>query len=1069
MSFTNLHNHSDASIADGLFSPKKWCEALKEKGFKAHALTDHGVMTNLLPFYKAAKDVGIIPIMGVEAYFVDDPLDKTPTNRKSSHLVLLAKNHEGYRNLCKLSYLSFTDGFYYRNRIGLEWLKAHKEGLVCLSACQGGVLANEVWRKKKGEPGIGLKERYAQFREIFADDFYVEFQPHSTINTEEDGTTFDSQAMINEALFELRNEIGFKPIVTNDCHYILREHAIIQKTLKEMQWRRASDTSAESKTVTKDYSCDSLWLKKENELIDSFSAKHGYLPKKLLMDGVENTEEVLEKCSRFEFPKSRYLPTFVPPTKKPVSSKKFFLALAKKLLLEFLADGDLHASKKEYVERFKKEYAVISKYDLEDYFLIVWDLIRFARSKGIYSGLGRGSAAGCLISYLMGIVKIDPLEHNLIFERFLNENRCETGELPDIDLDFESDRRTEIKQYIFDKYGATHVCEIGTYGRMKLKTSIIDFGKAFEVGTDKELHAITTKLDLDKEDAQSLIAACEADEELMRLCEENPEFAFTVDEINGQIKSQGVHPAGLLICSENISELLPLKTAKSAKSGERVLTTQPEDKHVIAQGFMKMDILGLKEYDVIKYVLENAPGCTLTPKNYVEEIMAMERATPDEKVWKMFQEGKSDAVFQFSSSGMKELLQMIVPTHVNDLIAANALYRPGCLENGWHIQYCKRKHGEEEVVYAHEDVEVSLKDTYGVIVFQEQFMDVMHRLGGIPLVEADIIRSALGKKDKVKLGKFKAKFVDGASKKIKKKQAEALWDQIEKASGYSFNKSHSAVYSVLAYISQYLKVNFPTYFWAAQIDWDIRKNKLEEMLVNKRAAKEMGVEFIPPHINKSKIKITADVSGVVWSLTSIKGLGEKAAVEIVAQQPYADFDDFYGKVNKTKVKYNNIQALITAGALDDFGDRRELLNILCEMHNKRSKGAKKRKVSWSDEDLMMAFYKSMGFFEKKIKTVRSFDSCVMTEQDIREMGEGDLIAVGGMISNVKVITTKKGDKMAFVTLTDLDEEIEVTAFSKSYERFKDILKEGKVVQLHGVKSCYKEKQNLLELQRVEEK
>ena len=1031
MSFVNLHAHTEASIADGLFGPKKWVEGLKMQGYKAHAVTDHGVMTNLLPFYKLMKEEKMTPIMGCEFYFVDDPTDKTAANRKSSHIILLAKDYDGFRNMLKLSKLSFTEGFYFKNRIGLEWLKKYGEGLVCLTACQGGVLAKEVWNEVKGRAGVGLEKRFDELHDIFNGDLYVEFQGHVTKSKDDILGEYDSQAMINKALYDrLKDKVGFKPIITNDCHYILKEHAPIQGLIKNISWKSENTAAGESSTVTQNHSCDSLWLKKPIDVFKSFNEDHDYLPKPFVVNGMLNTQEVLDKCSGFTMPTGkRYLPTF----RAKLNSADVFKKLTFKMLKDFLkANPELKpAGRKAYIDRFKKEYEVITKYGLEDYFSIVWDLIRFANSRRIYTGIGRGSAAGCFISYLLGIVKIDPLKYNLLFERFLNEHRCEGGEMPDIDLDFESNHRNEIKAYIYRTYGEDKVCEIGTYGRMKLRTSLIDFGKAMGVANQKELLAITTKIDLEKEDADSLEKAAEADPRLMKLLEDNHEYAFAVEEIIGQIKSQGVHPAGVVICSEAISDITPVKTQKNNKEGkERILTTQAKDEHIIAQGLMKVDILGLKEYDVIRYVIENAPGVPFERDNYVQEIM---KKKDDPKVWKMFQEGRTEGVFQFASDGMKGLLIEMKPTVINDLIAANALYRPGCLDNGWHLDYCRRKNGEEAVEFVHPDMEKALGETYGVLVYQEQFMEAIHLLGGISLVESDTIRSALGKKDKKKLEKFRERFVKGATGKIGEDKSNEFWEQIEKAAGYTFNKSHSAAYSELAFISQYLKTYWPAYFWAAQLEWDTLKNKADDMLIDRRAASDMGVEYLLPDINLSKRQFQVHHGRVVWSLSGVTKVGPKAAAEIELKQPYASFEDFHKRVNKSRVKYDVIQNLIFAGAFDHFGDRRDILRQLCHL----TKG--KKYASLSEEQMMLKFHAAVGFFEQKLKTVKpGFSSKCITEKELHDVEAGGEVKVGGMITDVRVIKTKKGDAMAFVTLMDLDEIIDVTVFPQAFGAFKHL-------------------------------
>jgi len=1002
-------------------------------------------MTSLLPFYHLMKDEGMIPIMGCEFYYVNDPLLKSKENRKANHLILIAKNYDGFQNLLKLSKLSFTEGFYFRPRIGLEWITKYSEGLICLSACQGGVLSAEVFREISAGLSGRLETKFDAFSKIFGEDFYVEFQGHSQ----------DGQATVNRAFYDrLRSRTGFQHVITNDCHYIDKEHSKIQSAIKDMAYGKSE--SGQSYT-----SCDSLWLKTPKEMWETFRRNHEYLPPKFVVEGMSRTEEILDKVSGFELPKNKkYLPIF----RKKYDSLSIFRAITSKALKDFLSTKKLKAPKAEYITRFKKEYGVITKNHLEDYFLIVWDIVRFAKSKNIYTGLGRGSAAGCLISYLLGIVRIDPLQYDLIFERFLNEHRCRDGELPDIDLDFESDRRGEIKDYIFKTYGRDKVCEIGTYGRMKLKTSIIDFGKSMGIASHKELLEITTKLDLDKDDTDSLEVAVNESPKLKSYMTANLDYAYAVEEIIGQIKSQSIHPAGMVICSDPIDSITPIKTQKNKESDERVITTQAEDKYIIRQGLMKMDILGLKEYDIIKFVL-SAPAFAsggYGVNDYVEKIMGLEEDSPNKKVWGMFQAGRSDGVFQFSSDGMKDLLKMMQPDCINDLIAANALYRPGCLENNWHIQYCDRKHGREKVEYVHKDLEKALSSTYGTCVFQEQFMSIIHLLGNINLVESDIIRSALGKKDKKKLKKFRSRFIKGASLKIGVSEAEGVWGQIEKASNYSFNRSHSAAYSVLAYISQFLKVTAPDYFWAAHLEWDTRKNRQEETAKHKKAAAEMGVSFNLPDINKSKASFYVGGDGPVWSFRGVKGIGEKCSAEIEQNQPYKNFDDFYKRVNKRKTKFNNIESLIYAGAFDEMGDRREMI---------RSLYSKKKKVeapSLTDEHMMMGFYEAMGFFEQKIKTIRRELLGCITQGALEKKKEGTPVSIGGMLLDVRRIKTKSGDPMGFGILVDLDERIELTFFPAIWAKYRSVIADGKIVKIEGLKSGWGGKSNLVEVENIEE-
>lgn len=1044
--FVNLHAHSEYSIADGLFGVKEWAKVLKDRGYKAHALTDHGTLAGVIPFYKAMKDEGLIPIVGCEFYFTEDPSQKEPETRKSRHLILLAKNYDGFKNLLELSRLSYLEGFYYKPRIGIEWLKKFREGLVCLSACQGGVLSAEIWEPKEKERlsfQIGLERRFQQFVDIFQQDFYVEFQGHE-----------GDQARFNQGFYNrLKHLKGFQPVITNDCHYINQEHALAQSVLKEVSYGYSG--AGESFTNSNKIKCDSLWLKKPHEIFEAFRKHHEYLPEKFVYTAMAQTAAVFEKCKDFSLPEGkRHLPKF----KQDTNSKEFFKKLVVQKLKEFFDAGFLKASKADYIQRFEKEYAVISKYCLEDYFLIVWDLIRFASSRGIFSGLGRGSAAGSFICYLLKITKIDPLEYKLLFERFLNENRCSVGELPDIDLDFESERRGEIKKYIFETYGVEKVTEIGTYGRRKFKTCLIDFAKAMKIATHQQILKITTSIDSD-----DFKEAIKSNPDLERLLVENQNFAFVVSSTMNQVKSQSIHPAGLVICSEPVHTITPIKTQKTTNDeGEEIqaIVTQAEDKYVISQGLMKLDILGLKEYDIIRFVLERS-NSPLTVDDYVQGVLEQEKKLPNEKVWQFFQEGKTQGVFQFESDGMRALLRQMIPTTINDLIAANALFRPGCLKNGWHIQYCNRKNKIEKVEYIHPDLEAATGDTYGTCVYQEQFMEIIHRLGGVSLVDSDNIRSALGKKDAVKLAKFKSQFVDGASVKLKSRAAaEGVWDQIEKASSYAFNKSHSAAYSVLAYISQFLKVNYPAYFWAAQFEWDARKNNHDDLALHRRAAFEQGVGFVLPRLNLSKDYFDVDKNGrIVWGLIGIKGIAKKTAKEITAAYPCRGFDDFFFKVNKSKVRINHIESLIYAGFFDEFEDRKDLIQRLYAL--------RKKPIPDIDENSLLAkFRDSMGFFEQKIKVVKGMDSA-LTEQELSKRPPLDQVSVGGMISYVKQIKTKNGDPMAFASLVDLDEEIDLTFFFDQWMKYKNEAKVGQFIHVEGTKSNFGNRENSVEVKKIQ--
>jgi len=1070
--FAHLHCHSAYSISDGLFAPKIWVKAIKERGLKAQALTDHGTMAGLLPFYYAMKEEKLTPLMGCEFYFADRPTERGEANRSSAHIILIAKDYDGWQNLLKLSSLSYADGFYYKPRIGIEWMRQHSHGLICLTACLGGVLSREVWRERDEKVCMGVADRFKQLSAIYGSDLYVEFQGHAS----------DDQSFVHRAFLKRLAPLpGFQAVVTNDCHYIDKAHANVQTLVKASAFRNAE--AAASYT-----SFDSLWLKKSGDVLDGFTQNHEYLSRRFVVDAMLKTEEIVEKCKGFEIPKRRYLPTF--HTGDGTTSAQLFKELTTTALAAWLRDDEFalrYATKEEYVERFKKEYRVIMKHKLHDYYLIVWDIIQFAKRQKIYTGIGRGSSAGSLIAFLLDITKLNPLQYKLLFERFVNDNRAENGELPDMDLDFESARRGEVKQYVFDRYGTDRVCEIGTYGRMMLKTAIVDFGKQFGFN-QRDLLNITTTLGLDKTDAQNLDAAMEASPRLKTMMEDNEEYQFAVRSVNGQLKTQSIHPAGVLISSEPLAAVTPLKTQKTSKvavkkkKGEepdRVIVTQAEDKYVIAQGLVKMDLLGLKEYDIFKYVVEHAPT-GMTVDNYIDEIHFKELRHPDAAVWEMFKTGRTEAVFQFGSDGMKQLLIDMKADNLADIIAAVALYRPGCLANNWHTRYYSRKHGEEEVDYPHALVEATLGDTFGVPVYQEQFMEIFHLLGGISLVDADLIRSALGKKDEAKLAKFRERFVAGATEHVGAEKAAEIWDQLKQAAGYTFNRSHSAVYGFVAYISQYFKVHHAPWYWAAVIQWNAWK-----LLVNKRAAAAMGVHPRLPDVNLSGVgfvvrqversakrsaesdftgEVSEPVYQPVWSLTGIKGIGKKTAEAIVECQPFASIEDFYQRVNGSKVKFPNILSLIYAGAFDSLGDRCDMIRWLYSQ--KRLKG--KKLPSLTPQALLVEYHRAVGFFEQRLRNVfPEISPHCFSEREVIDTCAGEAVLIAGMVSEVRAIKTRKGDMMGRVVLVDADERLDVTFFPDQWKKYRTMLREGAVLQVAGFKSDYGGRQNQVEAEEAE--
>ncbi|MFO7444902.1 MAG: DNA polymerase III subunit alpha, partial [Ignavibacteriaceae bacterium] len=781
--FIHLHNHTHYSLQDGACTVDDLVNAAKKHGMQSVALTDHGVMYGIAEFYKKCKKEGIKPIVGMEAYVVsegsrfDRGKDDDPSGKKRkkhyNHLILLAKNKEGYKNLSKLSTLGHTEGFYYKPRIDLELLRKYNEGLVCTSACAGGVVSVHLVNNNYDK----AKEAAKTYKEIFGDDFYLEIQDHN----------MDIDKPILEGMPKLAKELDIKLVATNDCHYIEQDHALAHNILLLLSDKNGTDYRQLR------YGTDQVYFKSADEMKKLFKNYKG---------AIENTLEIDEKIN-FEMKTGEYFfPKFpIPPDSPAKTLDDYFELLAREGL-----ERKFNNITPEVKERFDFEISVIKQMGFSGYFLIVQDFINSAKKMNIPVGPGRGSAAGSLVAYCTGITNIDPLKYNLLFERFLNPAR---KSMPDIDVDFADDKRGEVIDYVRQKYGNNCVSQIITFNRLSSKAVIRDVARVLKIPiptVNKITKFIPSKFGKVYTIEQAL--------------KEVPELKWVRDSQDDDIKNlikygkvlEGMnrnaskHAAGVVITPEDVSNYVPLANAVSQDE----VVTQFNMKEIENAGLLKMDFLGLRTLTIIRDAL------TLIKKNHGIDIDIDNIPLDDEKTYQLFSKGQTTGVFQFESAPMREYLKKLKPTSLSDLSAMNALYRPGPME--FIDDFIDRKFGVKEVRYLHPVLETILKETYGIIVYQEQVIQIANKVGGMSLAEADILRRAMGKKDLLAMKEQKVKFTEGAVQNgIPKKVAEEIFDAIDKFANYGFNKSHSVAYSYVAYQTAYLKAHYTPEFLAANL------------------------------------------------------------------------------------------------------------------------------------------------------------------------------------------------------------------------------------------------------------
>jgi DNA polymerase III subunit alpha len=1036
--FVHLHCHSEYSLLDGANKIDKLFARIKKLKQPAVAMTDHGNMFGAVEFYREAMSNGIKPIIGCEIYvaptsrFERKGVDKGP-KEYNNHLILLAKNREGYRNLCKLVSLGYIEGFYYKPRIDKEILREFNGGLIALSAC----LQGEVSQALSGGQFEKAKFAAETYASIFGDRYYIEIQDNKLAEQEK----------VNRLLVDLAKDLSIPVVATNDCHYGEREDYHAHDVLLCVQTGKTINDDNRLKLET-----DELYLKSAEEMHQGFE----YCP-----GAVERTLEIADRCNvELEFGKYHF-PNFTPP--KEISLDDYLDELAHKGLNERLEGVTDPEVIKNYCERLDYELGVIKSMQFPGYFLVVADFINYAKQNGIPVGPGRGSSAGSLVAYALRITDLDPIRHVLLFERFLNPER---RSMPDIDVDFCIRGRAQVIQYVKDKYGADRVAQIATFGTLKAKAAIRDVGRALGFSF-AETDAIAKLVPAPKQGFDyPLTEAMKMEPRLPEMMKSDPRVKTLMDHalrLEGLVRHASTHAAGVVLSNLPLVDHLPLFVDK-----EGGIVTQFDMSAVEKIGLVKFDFLGLKTltllYDCLK-LIEVTRG---------EKIDLNRLALDDKKTYRTLCDGNTTGVFQLESTGIREMTVKIRPNCFEDLVAILALYRPGPLDSGMAEEYIKRKHGKEKFKYLHPLLESILKDTYGVIVYQEQVMQIAQVLSGYSMGDADILRRAMGKKDPDEMAAQRERFVDGArKKKIDDKKATEIFDQMETFARYGFNKSHSAAYALVSYQTAYLKTHYPVEFMASLMTSEM--GDTDKVIKNLAECRDKDIEVLAPDVNESRAYFTPVGDKIRFGLAAVKNVGEKA-VEVILESrsqagPFESLFDFCRRVDMTAVNRRVIESLIKCGAFDGTHvSRARMTGALDDamkagqahqrdqssnqidifaMLGTPAKGANKpgdiypQVTEWTPQETLAFEKEALGFyitghpldkFERALTRITS--GTVSASKEKAQSGE---IRLGGVVSALKLRNTKKGERYANFNLEDKTGFIEVIVWPDTYKKSAELL------------------------------
>jgi DNA polymerase-3 subunit alpha len=1039
--FVHLHLHSQYSLLDGAIRFDDLFPLARTYGMKSLALTDHGNMFGAIEFYQGAITYGIKPIVGCEIYVAPESrLKKEPGKSKdlSYHLVLLAKNHKGYANLIRLVSLAHLEGFYYKPRVDKELLEQHNEGLIALSGCLKGEIPTLLLEGKQDE----AKAVAGWYAEIFNEGrFYLEVQDIG----------LDDQKTANEGLVGVSHALGIPLVATNDCHYLRREDAAAHDVLLCIQ---TGKTLKDPKRMK--FSTDQFYLRPVEEMEQLFA----HYP-----EALQNSLEIAERCNlelRFE---EYHLPRFKPPTGE---SLDHYLDKTTQEGLErrFLYTAESSEGRERYLKRLHEELSIINSTGFAGYFLIVADFINYAKERGIPVGPGRGSAAGSLVAYSLGITDIDPLAYDLIFERFLNPERISP---PDIDVDFCIEGRDEVIKYVTEKYGTENVAQIITFGKMQAKAVVRDVGRVLDIPY-KEVDAIaklipnTLNITLDQ--------ALEQEPRLKELVARDEIVANLLSlarSLEGMVRHASTHAAGVVISHRPLMEYIPLY-----RGGNGEVVTQYAMKDVQRVGLVKFDFLGLKTLTVLSKAAE------LIERTKGDMLELTRIPLDDEETFRLLGSGDTTGIFQLESSGMRDLLVKLRPETFSDLIALVALYRPGPLGSGMVDEFIKRRHKKSTVKYEIPRVKEILEDTYGVIVYQEQVMRIASTLAHFSLGDADILRRAMSKKDPAEMERLEEKFIQGARRNgIQQGKAERIFEMMAKFAEYGFNKSHSAAYAMIAYQTAYLKVHYPTEFVAALLTCDM--DNTDKVMRYVAECREKGIEILPPDINESDWGFTVSGAMIRYGLGAVKNVGFGAVEEILRNrtegEQISSLFDFCESVDLRKVNRRVIESLIKAGAFDSTGAHRSQLMLILEEALEQGQARQKERrggqpalfegltythslsdlpdlEEWPENQLLSFEKEVLGFYLTSHPLIRyQEDIRKLTTADTETLGDmahGTQVSVGGLVAEVKEIQTKKGDQMAFLSLEDMRGRVEVIIFPDLFRSARPYMTVDMPVLIRGV-------------------
>ena len=1066
--FVHLHNHTFHSVLDGLTKIHDLVDKVKELGMEAAAVTDHGTMSGILDYYKTAKKAGIKPIIGIETYVATrSRFDRDPGKDKQRfHLTVLAMNNTGFHNLMKLSTRANLEGMYYKPRIDHELLEELNEGLIVLSGCASG----EIGVALKEDDYDHAREIAKWYKSIFGDRYYLELQDHGHPKS---NTHWDVQAKINEGLIKLSKELDIEMVVTCDGHYLTHEYQDAHEIL--LCVGTGSYLSDEKRMSLKDFE---LHLTDPRDIIDHWGEE--------FPEVIRNTKKIADRCD-VEIELGRILiPKY--PLPDGENEHSYLLRLTYQGLLQRYNGASKEEAEKldpdeiipklsdEVRERAKMELGVMGNMGYEGYFLIVQDFINWGKSQGIVFGPGRGSAAGSIIAYALNITDLDPLKYGLLFERFLNPDRIS---MPDIDVDIQDTRRDEVIEYCAKKYGEDHVSNIATFGKMFGRMAVRDVARVLEVPYAESDRLAKLVPPPNQGRHIPLSVSIKEDADLRNEYENNPTAKEVLDyaiQLEGTIRSHGVHACGVVIAPDTLANYIPLEMAQKG-----VVATQFPMGEVEELGLLKMDFLGLSNLTIINNAMR------IIRKAYKKEINLSELPLDDKKTYELFQRGDTTGVFQLESAGMKRYLRGLKPTTFEDIIAMVALYRPGPMQ--FIDSFIRRKHGEEEITYLHSGMKNSLKNTYGILVYQEQFMQISKEWCGFTGGQADTLRKAVGKKKIDLMKKVKPEFVEGAVKVggATKEIAETFWTQLEEFANYCFNKSHAACYGLIAYWTAYLKAHYPDAFMAALMTSD--HDDTDRLAIEITECKHMGISVLSPDVNESFVEfaVVPNENKIRFGMSAVKGVGVGAVEEVLRARedgPFTSVEDFARRVSTSKFNRKAWESLIKSGAFDDMGDRSDLLFNLDSITSFASKLQKeaasgqtnlfgmlggddaasvqstlhlqKAPVKHDDKERLMWERELLGLYISahpldRYETYLSEQTQPLT-QLVPEY-DSRMMTVGGIISTVRTIVTKSGSKMAFVGIEDKFGEGEIIVFPNLYEKVGAKLVQDAVIRVSGKNSA----------------